>query len=92
MVPVKLVGSDGSSVEAKTDPKGFYSFSKSQIKPNTTYDLTVVKEGYFNKKALGKQPWGLKRTRTLLSILDSKLILKSRLYYPIFSTIWPNGI
>ncbi len=48
---VKLVGSDGSSVEAKTDPKGFYSFSKSQIKTNTTYELTVVKENYFNKKA-----------------------------------------
>lgn len=51
MASVKLVGSDGTSVEAKTDPKGFYSFSKSQIKPNTTYDLTVIKEGYFNKKA-----------------------------------------
>lgn len=48
---VKLVGSDGSSVDAKTDPKGFYSFSKSQIKPNTTYDLTVIKDNYFNKKA-----------------------------------------
>ncbi len=51
MASVKLVGSDGSSVEAKTDPKGFYSFSKSQIKPNTTYDLTVIKDNYFNKKA-----------------------------------------
>jgi len=51
MASVKLVGSDGSSVEAKTDPKGFYSFSKSQIRPNTTYDLTVIKDGYFNKKA-----------------------------------------
>ncbi len=51
MASVKLVGSDGSSVEAKTDPKGFYSFSKSQIKPNTTYELTVVKDNYFNKKA-----------------------------------------
>lgn len=51
MASVKLVGSDGSSVEAKTDPKGFYSFSKSQIKPNTTYDLTVVKDNYFNTKA-----------------------------------------
>lgn len=48
---VKLVGSDGSSVEAKTDPKGFYSFSKSQIKTNTTYELTVIKDNYFNKKA-----------------------------------------
>ncbi len=51
MASVKLVGSDGSSVESKTDPKGYYSFSKSQIKPNTTYELTVVKENYFNKKA-----------------------------------------
>lgn len=51
MASVKMVGSDGSSVEAKTDPKGFYSFSKSQIKPNTTYDITVAKNNYFNKKA-----------------------------------------
>lgn len=51
LASVKMVGSDGSSVEAKTDPKGFYSFSKSQLKANTTYELTVVKENYFNKKA-----------------------------------------
>ncbi len=51
LASVKLVGSDGSSVEAKTDPKGFYSFSKSQIKPNTTYDITVMKDNYFNTKA-----------------------------------------
>jgi peptidoglycan-associated lipoprotein len=51
LATVRLVSSDGTSVDAKTDPKGFYSFSKSQIKPNTTYDITVIKEGYFNKKA-----------------------------------------
>ncbi|HOI87050.1 MAG TPA: OmpA family protein [Lentimicrobium sp.] len=51
LATVRLAGSDGSSVDAKTDPKGFYSFSKSQIKPNTTYDLTVLKDNYFNKKA-----------------------------------------
>lgn len=51
LATVRLVGSDGSSVDAKTDPKGFYSFSKSQIKPNTTYELTVLKDNYFNKKA-----------------------------------------
>lgn len=51
LATVRLVGSDGTSVDAKTDPKGFYSFSKSQIKPNTTYDITVIKENYFNKKA-----------------------------------------
>ena len=48
---VKLVGSDGTAVEGKTDPKGFYSFGKSQIRPNTSYELIVSKTGYFNKKA-----------------------------------------
>jgi peptidoglycan-associated lipoprotein len=48
---VKLVGSDGTAVEAKTDPKGFYSFGKSQIRPHTSYELLVSKQGYFNKKA-----------------------------------------
>ena len=48
---VKLVGSDGTDVEGKTDPKGFYNFGKSQIRPNTSYELLVSKTGYFNKKA-----------------------------------------
>ncbi|MCX6233926.1 MAG: OmpA family protein [Bacteroidetes bacterium] len=47
-VKVKMVGTDGSSVEAKTDPKGFYNFSETQIKQNTTYEIFVSKEGYFN--------------------------------------------
>ncbi len=47
VVSVRLIGSDGSNVEAKTDPKGFYSFARSQIKPNTTYDLTFNKDNYF---------------------------------------------
>jgi peptidoglycan-associated lipoprotein len=45
---IKMVGTDGSSVEAKTDTKGFYSFSESQIKQNTTYELVVTKDGFFN--------------------------------------------
>ena len=48
---VKLVGSDGTAVEGKTDNKGFYSFGKSQIRPNTSYEQIVSKTGYFNKKA-----------------------------------------
>lgn len=51
LATVRLTGSDGSSVDVKTDPKGFYSYSKSQIKPNTTYDISVLKDNYFNKKA-----------------------------------------
>ena len=50
-VSVKLVGSDGSAVEGKTDTKGFYSFGKSQIRPNSSYELILSKTGYFNKKA-----------------------------------------
>jgi peptidoglycan-associated lipoprotein len=48
---VKLTGSNGTSVQAKTDAKGFYGFNKVQIKPNTTYELLCLKENYFNKKA-----------------------------------------
>ncbi|MHC1707034.1 MAG: OmpA family protein [Bacteroidales bacterium] len=47
---IKLVGSDGSNVEIKTDNKGFYSFDKTQILPSTSYELTVTKEGYFSDK------------------------------------------
>jgi peptidoglycan-associated lipoprotein len=48
---VKLTGSNGTSVEARTDVKGHYSFNKAQIKPNTTYELICMKENYLNKKA-----------------------------------------
>jgi len=48
---IKLTGSNGTSVEARTDAKGFYSFNKAQIKPNTTYELICLKANYLNKKA-----------------------------------------
>lgn len=48
---VKMTGSNGTSVEARTDAKGFYSFGRSQIKTNTTYELICLKPNYFNKKA-----------------------------------------
>lgn len=48
---VKMTGSNGTSVETKTDAKGYYSFSKTQIKPNTTYEFICVKANYLNKKA-----------------------------------------
>ena len=47
---VRMLGTDGSSVEARTDSKGFYSFASSQLKPNTTYELTVNEENYFISK------------------------------------------
>jgi len=48
---VKLVGSDGTSIEAKSDAKGVYSFNKAQIRQRTSYELICNKNNYFNKKA-----------------------------------------
>lgn len=50
-VVVKMVGTNGSSIEAKTDPKGFYSFAKNQLAENTSYELLIERDNYFNKKA-----------------------------------------
>ncbi len=44
---VKLIGSNGTSIEAKTDPKGYYNFGKTQIAPNTSYEIIVDKNNYF---------------------------------------------
>jgi len=48
---VKMIGSDGTSIEAKTDGTGSYAFDKTQVLPNTTYELFVSKEGYFSATA-----------------------------------------
>ena len=48
---VRLVGSDGSNLSTRTNEKGYFNFSDSQIKKNTTYDITVDKENYFTLTA-----------------------------------------
>ena len=47
---VKLVGSSGLSVTTITNPEGFYSFGKSQLEPNTTFEIIVTKPNYFNSR------------------------------------------
>lgn len=47
---VQMVGSSGSSVSTRTNDKGYYSFGKSQLEPNTTYEVIVTKPNYFNVK------------------------------------------
>lgn len=47
---VKLIGSDGTSIEGFTSSKGKYMFDKTQINYNTSYDLQIIKEGYFSGK------------------------------------------
>ncbi len=62
---VKLVGSDGTSIEMKTDQKGSYFFDKKQILSNTSYDLKVSKKGYFDDK--GKETTvGLNQNKDLV--------------------------
>lgn len=46
---VKMVGSDGSSIIAKTNSIGRYEFNKEQFLPNTTYELYISKEDYFSE-------------------------------------------
>jgi peptidoglycan-associated lipoprotein len=45
-VTIKLVGSDGSSVEQKTDASGYYKFADNgnerYVNANTTYNITVI--------------------------------------------------
>jgi peptidoglycan-associated lipoprotein len=51
MIPgarVDIVGSDGVSMTARTADNGVYMFGKTQIMPNTTYEITVSKDNYFN--------------------------------------------
>ncbi len=49
---VKLIGSNGSSVTTRTNEKGFYLFSESQIAKNTTYDIIVDKANYFTETSV----------------------------------------
>ncbi|MCF6172154.1 MAG: OmpA family protein [Bacteroidales bacterium] len=47
---VNLVGSNGLSVTTRTNENGYYTFGKSQIAPNTTFEILVTKTNYFNTK------------------------------------------
>lgn len=48
---VALIGSDGTSVTTRTTEEGVYNFGKSQVLPNTTYEIVVSKADYFNSSA-----------------------------------------
>jgi peptidoglycan-associated lipoprotein len=63
-VAVKIVGTNGKSVQDLTDNKGHYSFNKNQVSPGTTYEILVSKKDYFNEK--GKETTvGLERSKDL---------------------------
>ena len=45
---VEIIGSDGISMTARTNAVGYYMFGASQIIGNTTYEMIVSKDNYFN--------------------------------------------
>ena len=61
---VRVVGTNGKILEDNTDDKGYYSFNKNQIFPNTTYEILVTRKDYFNEK--GKETTvGIEKSRDL---------------------------
>ncbi len=50
-VLVQIVGSDGLTLQAFTNNKGFYRFDETQIKQNVTYKISINKSGYMEAEA-----------------------------------------
>ena len=48
---VRFVGSDGSVMSTRTNEKGYFNFSDSQVNKNTTYEISIDKENYFTLNA-----------------------------------------
>ena len=48
---VRFVGSDGSVMSTRTNDKGYFNFSESQVNKNTTYEISIDKENYFTLNA-----------------------------------------
>jgi len=49
---VSLIGSDGTTLVTKTNTVGYFEFTNEQVAPNTTYEIIVIKEEFFNEKAM----------------------------------------
>jgi len=74
---VKLVGDDNSSVEVITDNTGTYYFDSSRIKPLTSYEIIVTKDGYLKNKI----------SVTTVGIENNEDIIKDITLDPIFKDI-----
>ena len=70
---VRFVGSDGSVMSTRTNDKGYFNFSESQINKNTTYDITIDKDNYFTLSA----------TETTVGLEFSKDFVKEYTIQPI---------
>ena len=70
---VRFVGSDGSVMSTRTNDKGYFNFSDSQVNKNTTYDITIDKDNYFTLSA----------TETTVGLEFSKDFVKEYTLQPI---------
>ena len=70
---VRFVGSDGSVMSTRTNDKGYFNFSESQVNKNTTYDITIDKDNYFTLSA----------TETTVGLEFSKDFVKEYTLQPI---------
>ena len=70
---VRFVGSDGSVMSTRTNEKGYFNFSESQVNKNTTYDITIDKDNYFTLSA----------TETTVGLEFSKDFVKEYTIKPI---------
>lgn len=77
---IKLIGSDGSSVEAKTDKSGFYKFAENgaerYIKANVTYTLAASAPRYLNSEKAKVTTVGVEESKTFEQAFTLKTIVK----------------
>lgn len=78
---VKLVGSDKSSVETRTDRKGAYEFTNKQVKYNINYTLYVSQVDYMNEEAK-ESTVGLTTSKDLVRDFRLKPIAKEPVVLP----------
>lgn len=67
---VKLIGSDGSSVELKTDKAGFYNFGANAkaryVNENTSYVITAGAPEYLNSEKAKETTVGVEESKTFV--------------------------
>ncbi|MFN4235356.1 MAG: OmpA family protein [Bacteroidia bacterium] len=82
---IKLIGSDGSVAEVKSDATGFYKFAEKgnerYLNPNTSYSITVSAKDYLNGK--GKETTvGLKESTTFVKDFALQTTKKKEIRFP----------
>ncbi|MFZ4401138.1 MAG: OmpA family protein [Bacteroidales bacterium] len=72
-VAVKMTGSDGTTIETKTNKKGIYKFDDKQFLTNVTYKLVIKKEKYFGEEGT-ESTVGLNANKDFVHNFNLKLI------------------